>query len=90
MAVVLLLMQNFREAERRPFDSLGFITSGFGLATVMYGLTLLGRATGEWAQGLGIMAAGAVVLAVAVWHAQRHPTPLIDLAPIRIPTFRTR
>jgi len=88
-AMVLLLMQNFREAERRPFDVVGFITSGVGLATLMYGLTLLGRASGDWALGIGIMAAGAVVLAFAVWHAQHHPSPLIDLSPTRIPTFRT-
>src|ERR1700722_14634530 len=58
MAVVLLLMQNFRDAERRPFDIVGSITSGLCPATVMYGLTLLGRETGEWAQGLGLMVAG--------------------------------
>jgi hypothetical protein len=87
--MVLLLMQNFREPDRRPFDVVGFVLSGAGLATLMYGLTLLGRESDAWAQGLGTMLAGAVVLAFAVRHAQRHPFPLIDLSPTRIPTFRT-
>jgi EmrB/QacA subfamily drug resistance transporter len=89
LVMVMLLMQNFREPDRRPFDVVGFVLSGLGLATLMYGLTLLGRTSGAWLSGFGIMAAGAVVLAFAVHHAQRHPFPLIDLSPTRIPTFRT-
>jgi len=89
LAMVLLLMQNFREPERRPFDVVGFVLSGAGLATLMYGLTLLGHEGGTWATGIGTLLAGAVMLVIAVRHALRHPTPLIDLAPTRIPTFRT-
>ena len=84
---VLILMQNIREPERRPFDVVGFAASGIGLGTVMYGLTLLGRTRSGWALAVVLMVVGAGLLVFAVRHAQRHPSPLLDLAPLKIPTF---
>jgi len=89
LILVFIFMQNHRNPERRPFDVTGFLLSGVGLASLMYGLTLLGREDGFWLITAGVLALGAVLVTFAVRHAHRHPTPLVELSPIRIRTFAT-
>ena len=88
MVLVTYLIENHREAVRRPLDWLGFLLSGLSLASILYSLDL--AAHGSLADTLGfaaLLAAGLAVGALAVLHALRHPTPLLNLALFRFPTF---
>jgi EmrB/QacA subfamily drug resistance transporter len=69
-------------------DARGFALAGLGLAGAMGGLSTLGRP--ELAPGVAPAAlfAGLALLVAYVWHARRHPAPLLDLALLRLPTFR--
>lgn len=87
LVLVFVFMQNHRDQERRPFDVTGFLLSGVGLASLMYGFTLLGRDGGYWLLTTGVLCLGALLGWFAVRHARRHPTPLVDLSPLRIPAF---
>jgi EmrB/QacA subfamily drug resistance transporter len=87
IALALAFMQNPRSGERRPFDVVGFALSGGGLATLMAGLSAVGRSEANFSAALGLLVAGAVVFGFAVAHALRHPQPLLDLAPLRVRTF---
>src|SRR6204780_1712076 len=43
MALPLVFIENLREEKIARFDFVGFLLSGFGLATTIFGLTLIGR-----------------------------------------------
>src|SRR6204780_2425329 len=43
IALTLMFIENLREEKVARFDFLGFLLSGFGLATTIFGLTLIGR-----------------------------------------------
>jgi len=88
MVLVTYLIENYREAEARPLDWLGFVLSGLSLASILYGLDL--AAHGSLAEALGfgaLLGVGLMVGALAVLHARRHPYPLLNLALFRFPTF---
>lgn len=84
---VFLFMVEQREERTRPFDALGFVLSGAGLALLMFGFELLGRGDAAWTTVVAVLLAGGVVAAFAWRHANRHPTPMLDLSALRLPTF---
>jgi MFS family permease len=90
VAIILarMIMPNLQTTERRPFDVPGFLLSGAALALIMEGLEMLTETGTVWAYGLTACAAGLLLGAVAVWHAGRTPHPMLDLAAMRIQTFR--
>ena len=73
---------------RRPFDWTGFVTSGLGLATLMYGLDLTSHSPVPWDVVAGCAAVGGVSLGYALFHLRRAAHPLVDLSPLSVPTFR--
>ncbi|MGA9137799.1 MAG: MFS transporter [Methylovirgula sp.] len=86
--LVSLHIKNVRGEEPWPLDVKGFILSGGGLASLIFGLTVAGRGV----VGKGIVATllivGAILL-VAYWlHARRTKFPILDLRLLAIPTFR--
>lgn len=87
LALALIFMRNYRAPERRAFDVTGFLLSGVGLSSLMYGFTLLSEERAAWYLIAGFVIAGAVLVWLAVRHAGRHATPLVELTPLRIPTF---
>jgi MFS family permease len=90
VAIILarMIMPNLQSTERRPFDLPGFLLSGAALALVMEGLELLTQTGDSWAYGLASCGAGLLLGVAAVWHAGRTPHPMLDLAAMRIQTFR--
>ena len=81
-------MQDIREEERRPLDVFGFLTFGFGLALLMLGFSTGGRHLIPIEASVAASVAGAVLVAVYVWHSARVPAPLVDLALLKLPTMR--
>ena len=82
-----LYIKNFKEDARPPLDWIGFILSGSALASLMYGLDSIGRNHADPFETGAFLIVGALIGCVSVWHARRHPHPLIDLSLIKIPTF---
>lgn len=89
LALVWKFMTEYREEARRSFDTPGFILSGTGLASLLFGLDQLGRPSVAPGLTAGLIGTGAIVCAVAVLHLRRTAEPLLDLSLFRIPTFAT-
>lgn len=88
IAGIVLAMRsidNHYGATRRPFDWQGFALTALTLAAVMYGLSLVDHLA--WSAAFVSIAIGVSAGVFAVRHAKRHPYPLIDLAPLKTPTF---
>jgi EmrB/QacA subfamily drug resistance transporter len=86
MALVFGLIQNFFGATRRPFDAVGFALNGLALATLIYGMDLLGD-RGTLSDGAILTVAGLALGAAAVWYALRARHPLVDLSALRAKSF---
>ncbi|WP_374375883.1 MFS transporter [Tabrizicola sp.] len=80
-----------REAPRPVgrFDGWGFLLSGFALSALMLGSMEMTEMTGPSASMLGLLAFGAMMMAVLVWHCRRVPQPILDFSLLRIATFRS-
>ena len=87
LVLVAAFMVNHKADERRSFDTLGFILSGAGLGSLLFGLDQLGRPAFGPAVTAVLIGGGAVVCVLAYVHLRRAPHPLIDLSLLRIPTF---
>jgi EmrB/QacA subfamily drug resistance transporter len=71
----------------RRFDVRGFVYTAAALVALIQGLALFAEAPGERGFGVALAAAGVALGVLAVRHARRHPTPLLDLQAARDPTF---
>src|SRR5262249_31051461 len=85
--VSALLLVPASERQRRPFDGLGVALSAVAIACLVCGLGLAGGERANWLLTAGLLVFGLAVGVVAVRHARRHPTPLLDLSPLRIRTY---
>jgi EmrB/QacA subfamily drug resistance transporter len=88
LVLAVRYIPNYREDEERPLDLRGFVLSGVGLASLMLGLSTLGRHLLPWQVALGLLAGGVLVLAVYGRHSRRVEWPLIDLRLLRSATLR--
>lgn len=77
-------MPNFT-TPRRGFDMTGFLLFGLSLVLISSGMELFGERIVASYIGILTIMGGLALLAAYIWHARRHPTPLIAL-----PMFRTR
>ncbi len=68
-------------------DKLGFALTALALAALIQGLSLAGHPDARAIDFVAYIAVGVVVGVAAIRHALAHPTPMLDLAAIRIPTF---
>jgi EmrB/QacA subfamily drug resistance transporter len=82
-------MPIFAESANAPLDVTGFILSGGGLSTLIFGLTSVGRGAATTSIGLSLIGIGAVLLAIYAVHARRADHPIIDLTLLKTTTFRT-
>jgi EmrB/QacA subfamily drug resistance transporter len=76
---------------RQPAASLdwrGFLLSGIGLATAIFGFSTLGRRLLPGWVALGSLVVGLALLAAYARHARRFATPLLDLGLFRLATYR--
>jgi EmrB/QacA subfamily drug resistance transporter len=85
--LVLRFVPQHVSGARRPFDLTGFVLTAAALAALIHGLSLAGTRGPEVRDGVVLIAIGAACGIAAVRHALRHPTPLLDLAAVKVPTF---
>ncbi len=71
----------------RPLDFTGFLLSGGALASIVYGADLFGNGHRGAVEGLILLGIGLALGSLSVRHFRCHPSPLLDLSPIKIPTF---
>lgn len=87
MALVSVYFTNQRADEKKPFDFLGFVLLGLGLAGTVLGVELAGHGLAPQAIALGILGLGVASLLLFVPYARRREHPVIDLRLFRTPTF---
>ena len=87
LVLVATFMVNHKTAAARSFDTPGFILSGAGLASFLFGVDQLGRPSIDPVLTAGLIGSGIVVSALAVLHLRRTAHPLLDLSTLRVPTF---
>ena len=85
--LALRFIGDVREPGRVNFDLPGLVLSGVALACIVFGLETAARGESSLAVAGTILAVGAAAGVLYVRHAGRHPTPVLDLRLMRIPTF---
>ena len=70
-----------------PLDVKGFLLSGLGLSSLIFGLTIMGRdLLPGWAPP-ALVVFGVIVTGFYVAHARRAAAPILDLRLLRVQTF---
>jgi EmrB/QacA subfamily drug resistance transporter len=89
LALVTAFMPEIKIKDVPPLDFRGFVLSGAGLASLVFGATVLGRdILSSYGPPL-MIAAGVLLLIAYVLHAQRAANPILDLKLFRIETYRS-
>ena len=88
VTLATLFITDIREADVWPLDVRGFILSGAGLSSLSFGLTVIGRGVVPAPVTTALIVGGLALVAGYLAHARRAAHPIIDLALMRIPTFR--
>ena len=83
----LRYIANIKELNVGKFDFVGFVLSGLGLLTFIFGLTVIGRGLLPEPLVIAFIVGGAILLALYVLHARREPDAILDLRLLKIPTF---
>ncbi|HEY2019836.1 MFS transporter [Paraburkholderia sp.] len=87
IAVALAMVPNLRDTARKPLDGVGLVLSAIALTALLYGADLASQpATNPWVGG-AVVLGGLAVGVVAFFHAKHHPSPLIDVSTLKVPTF---
>ncbi len=70
-----------------PLDAGGFILTGVGLASLLFGFETIGRGILPNIAIAGLMGLGAICVLLYVAHERREPNPIIDFSLLKIKTF---
>jgi EmrB/QacA subfamily drug resistance transporter len=89
IALATRFMPDLREDDRPPLDLLGFMLSGLGLSTLVFGLTAAGGQVMPALPDAALILGGAVLLGLYVRHARRTEAPILDLKLLALRTYRT-
>ena len=84
--LALRLIPAMAPEPRRAFDWLGFVLCGLGVFGLLTGLDQLAEVINSF--GMALLVMGTVLLAAALRHFKRADSPMLDLSPMRIATFR--
>jgi EmrB/QacA subfamily drug resistance transporter len=82
-------LPDYRDADKRPFDTAGFLLFGGGIALLSYVLEVFGEHTLNAAGVAGLLAVSFVLLTAYGVHTARAARPLMQLSLFRIRTFST-
>ena len=82
------IVPNQPPVERTPMDWQGFALTGLGLAALVTSLEFVAARRIDWLDVGTTGAVALVTIALAVRHLRRAVHPLVQLAALRIPTFR--
>ena len=85
--LTLRFIENVRERDIAAFDAKGFLLSGPGLLSLVFGLTVIGRGVAPAYVVAALVATGLILMALYVQHARRTPNAILDLSLLKLPTF---
>lgn len=88
IALATMFFEDIREEDVAPLDITGFLLSSTGFAALMLGLATGGRHLVPAAVSYGCVAFGIAALIIYWFHARRLDYPVLNLALLRIPTYR--
>jgi MFS family permease len=87
-ALATAFIGNLREPRQDPLDARGFAIVSLGLAATMFAFENAGRGVLPVFSLALMIAVGAALLALYAWHARSLRAPILDLALLRVQTFR--
>lgn len=82
-----LMPEGQGEHPHRPFDTVGFVLCALACVGLLFGLDFIGQAPRS-GYGYLMLATSALLLWAMYRHFTRHPTPLLKLDALKIPTYR--
>jgi EmrB/QacA subfamily drug resistance transporter len=82
-----LYIEDLRAERPDPFDGVGFVLAGLGIAGLAFGFSIVGLNFLPVAVTAALIAGGALATFAYVLHARRTPAPVIDLSLLKIPTL---
>ena len=89
MVLATIFVPNVKADHQAKLDLSGFILSGLGLSSLVFGLTVFGRDILPAFAAPALVSFGIVTLFLYTRHAKRIPHPILKLALLKLPTFRT-
>ena len=88
MGLATVLMPDTQADVAPRLDLRGFLLSGIGLSSLIFGFTVLGRDLLPDYLPLALIVFGLAVCGLYVLHARRVTAPILDLRLLRVETFR--
>ena len=88
LVLASLYMPDLKAEKMPPLDIAGFLMSGIGLSSVIFGFTVMGRDMLPSFAAPALVIFGTLLIALYIRHARRTPHPILDLSLLNIPTFR--
>jgi EmrB/QacA subfamily drug resistance transporter len=88
IAAATRYIANVHVERHDPFDFVGFILSGFAIAGLAFGLSIMGLDFLPAGVVATLICVGAISAVAYVVHAKRTPAPILDLTLLSLPTFR--
>ncbi len=88
LALALRFVPDVREARNEPLDGVGFALVALGLVGTMFGFENVSRGVLSNAAIIALIAGGGASLALYALHARRVAAPILDVALLRVATFR--
>ncbi len=88
IVLATIFIEDVKAQTPDPFDPLGAVLAGAGIAGLAFGGSLLGMDYLPLPLVLALIAGGAVSAYAYVLHARRTPAPVLDLSLLEIPTMR--
>jgi EmrB/QacA subfamily drug resistance transporter len=88
LLLALRYVPNVRESREEPLDLTGFAIVSLGLAGTMFGFENIGRGILPDELVGALIGGGVALLALYAWHTRRVIAPILDIALLRVQTFR--
>jgi EmrB/QacA subfamily drug resistance transporter len=81
-------IDDVRAEKHEPFDVVGMVLAGLGIAGLAFGLSILGLNFLPWSVVVALVIAGACFIVAYLIHAKHTAVPALDLTLFRLRTFR--